>query len=79
MYVGVRYKDTEMWNDKYVLNYLQTLRTYADQVVIEVSGHDHYADFRYHSSWNIKELDNTPEEFSFHNLIVAPGISPNKN
>jgi hypothetical protein len=58
---------------------LETLRTYSEQVVLEVSGHDHFADLRYHSSWNIKGLDNTPAEFKFHNLIVAPGVSPNKN
>lgn len=79
VYVGVRYEDTEMWNSLYVADYLQTLRSYSDQVVLEVSGHDHYADFRYHSSNDIRDLENTPTEFKFHNLIVAPGISPNKN
>jgi hypothetical protein len=68
-----------MWSDEYVSPYLETLRYYSEQVILEVSGHDHYADFRYHSSWDIEGLVNTPSEFKFHNLIVAPGVSPNKD
>jgi NADH dehydrogenase FAD-containing subunit len=46
--------------------------------LIEIGGHDHFADLRFHSSWDIVGLDNTPNEFKFHNLLIAPGVSPNK-
>lgn len=67
-----------MWKDQFVSGYLDILRTYSDQVILEIGGHDHYADLRFHSSWDVAGLKNTPAEFKFHNLMVAPGISPNK-
>ena len=48
-------------------------------MVIEVVGHDHYADIRYHSSLGVLDLEDTPTHFEFHNMLVAPGITPNKN
>mmetsp|Transcript_15023 Transcript_15023/g.18994 ORF Transcript_15023/g.18994 Transcript_15023/m.18994 type:complete len:177 (-) Transcript_15023:133-663(-) len=41
-------------------------------------GHDHYADLRYHSSDNVLDLEHTDSKFDFHNMLVAPGITPNK-
>ena len=47
-------------------------------IIIEVGGHDHYADLRYHSTSNVKNLQDITPESDFHNLLVAPGITPNK-
>ena len=41
-------------------------------------GHDHYADLRYHSSDNVFDMKDTDTKFDFHNLLVAPGVTPNK-
>jgi len=41
-------------------------------------GHDHYADLRYHSSHSVVGLPDTDVKFDFHNLFVAPGVTPNK-
>jgi len=43
-----------------------------------VTGHDHYADLRYHSSFNVLDMEDTETKFDFHNLFVAPGVTPNK-
>ena len=44
-------------------------------MIIEVYGHDHYADLRYHSSDNVASLPNVEEDFYFHNMFVAPGVT----
>ena len=54
------------------------MRDNHEAVAIEVMGHDHYADLRYHSSDNVLDFDDTDTKFDFHNLFVAPGITPNK-
>ena len=41
-------------------------------------GHDHYADLRYHSSDNVFDFKDTEDKFDFHNLFIAPGVTPNK-
>jgi len=78
VYPGTRYQSTDMWNHTYNKQYMKILRDNADKVIIEVSGHDHYADLRYHSSDNVYDLPDTATKFDFHNLFVAPGITPNK-
>ena len=39
-------------------------------------GHDHFSDLRYHSSFNVCDLNDTDVEFNFHNLLVSPGVTP---
>ena len=51
---------------------------YAPQVVIEVFAHDHIADLRYHSSNNVPNIKDSSTKFDFHNLFLAPGITPEK-
>ena len=51
----------------------------ANSVAIEVVGHDHIADLRYHSSQNIAGITAQDAKFDFHNMFVAPGITPGKN
>ena len=58
--------------------YFQIIRDYHESIVIEVMGHDHYGDLRYHSSQNVLGLKDTATKFDFHNLFVAPGVTPNK-
>lgn len=62
-----------------MVEYFENLRNYHEQVVIEVVGHDHYADLRYHSSNNVAGLPDTPTKFDFHNMFVAPGVTPYDN
>ena len=47
--------------------------------MIEVVGHDHYADLRYHSSNNVVDLPDLATKFDFHNMFVAPGVTPYDN
>ena len=54
------------------------MRDYHEAVSIEVVGHDHYADLRYHSSDHVMDFDDTDTKFDFHNIFVAPGMTPNK-
>lgn len=46
---------------------------------MEVVGHDHYADLRYHSSNNVIDLPDLATKIDFHNIFVAPGVTPYDN
>jgi hypothetical protein len=50
VYAGSRFQAEPLWKDTYNSWYFSTLRDYSDSVIIEVVGHDHFADLRYHSS-----------------------------
>ena len=67
-----------MWHPRFAERYFQIIRDYHDAIVIEVAAHDHYADLRYHSSDNVIDLPDQDPKFDFHNLFVAPGVTPNK-
>ena len=67
-----------MWHADIVSSYFDIIRRFSDAIAIEVMGHDHYGDLRYHSSWDVLDLDDTDVKFDFHNLFVAPGVTPNK-
>ena len=78
VYAGVRYKSTPLWHKVYAEQYFKILRDYHHNIIIEVMGHDHYADVRYHSSNSVLNLKDSDVKFDYHNLIVAPGITPIK-
>ena len=78
IYAGARYHASQLWHEANAERYFQILRDNADAVIIEVFAHDHFADLRYHSSDNVFDLPDTDVKFDFHNLIVAPGVTPNK-
>jgi hypothetical protein len=43
---------------------------------MEIAGHDHFGDVRYHSSKAVADLkDLSGSEFFFHNLLVSPGLT----
>lgn len=79
IYAGIRYNSTKLWMKEHNERYFQILRTFAEQIVIEVAGHDHFADLRYHSSDSVPGMADADPKFDFHNLFVAPGVTPNKN
>lgn len=79
VYVGSRYSGDDMWQPEATTEYFRILREYRDVVIIEVTGHDHYADLRYHSTSDLPGLDDLPHKEPFHNMFVAPGISAKKN
>lgn len=78
VYAGTRYHAEQLWHPEFAERYFQILRDHASSITLEVAGHDHYADLRYHSSFGVLNLPDTPAKFDFHNLLVAPGITPNK-
>lgn len=79
VYAGSRWGAEKLWHDDYNTEYFKLLRDYHEQVIIEVVGHDHYSDLRYHSSNNVAGLEDTDDSFDFHNVLVAPGVTPYDN
>ena len=61
-----------MWLPKWNDRYFAALEKYYKNIIIEVVGHDHYGDLRYHQ---------LPSDLTknFHNVLVSPGVSPNFN
>lgn len=54
------------------------MRDNHEAVIIEVMGHDHFGDLRYHSSDNVPGMKDSDVKFDFRNMLVAPGVTPNK-
>ena len=59
--------------------YFQILRDHKDQIIIEIGAHDHIASLRYHSSSHVLDFPDPATAFDFHNILVAPSVTPNKN
>jgi hypothetical protein len=68
IYPGAKYssKSKELLFDKFTEPFFEILQTYQDSIVLEIAAHDHYTDLRYHTS----------DTNHFHNMLVAPGVSP---
>ena len=49
---------------------------YHNNIIIEVVGHDHIADLRYHSSNGVWDFKDPSPEYNFHNQLTAPGVTP---
>jgi hypothetical protein len=58
--------------------YFQILRDHKDQILIEVGAHDHIGRLTYHSGNSVCNLKDPATKFDFHNLLVTPGVTPNK-
>lgn len=54
--------------DNYNTKYFALIQKYADRIALEVYGHDHFADLRYHKD--------DAGVFN-HNMMLSPGLSPN--
>jgi len=76
VYAGTRWQAEELNKSTCAEAYFSLLRDYHDVVLIEVSGHDHYADLRYHSSNNVFDSADTDVKFDFHNILISPGVTP---
>ena len=64
-----------LWTDDDTTTYFDLISKYSDKIIIEVVGHDHYSDLRYHDNSNsASSLLGTSE--SNHNMIVSPGVTP---
>lgn len=75
VYAGYSYQDGDLNKPECLTRYFQMLRDNHDLVVIEVVGHEHFSDLRYHSSDNVLDMPNTSSKFNFHNMLITPGIS----
>ena len=73
IYPGAKYdqKSKNLFTPDYNEDYFSILSDFRDVIVLESCAHDHYADVRYHSSG-----DTVPQKYFFHNLLVAPGVTP---
>lgn len=47
-YPGVRYKNKMLWTQEWSERWFVMLEKYREKVIVEIVGHDHYGDFRYH-------------------------------
>jgi hypothetical protein len=75
VYAGSRFQGEELNKPECAKTYFSMLRDYHDVVIIEVAGHDHFSDLRYHSSNNVFDLPNPAVKFDFHNILIAPGVT----
>lgn len=76
VYPGARYKNFALWSNHSNSRYFELLRKYKDRVIIELAGHDHFTAMRYHSSSGVLDLPDPEPAFNFHNLLIAPSITP---
>ena len=76
VYAGASGKNEVMWVEDANTQYFKNLRDYHDVVIMEVVGHEHYGDLRYHSSNNVAGLPDPAVKFDFHNILVSPGVTP---
>jgi hypothetical protein len=78
IYPGARYKSgtEELWHPSDAETYLNIIKKYSDKIIIEIAGHDHLADLRYHNT----DYPNAVSSSSsyFHNMIVAAGVTSSK-
>ncbi|CDW74027.1 UNKNOWN [Stylonychia lemnae] len=75
IYPGAKYvgDSKDLFVDGFNDQFFSILYEFRNQIVLEVSAHDHFADVRYHSNGDDKNKD------FYHNILVAPGVSPVKN
>ena len=77
VYAGSRWKGEQNFKAQRNTEYFNLLKKYQEKVIIEVFAHDHLADLRFHST-NINNETDYDEAKNFHNILIAPGIAPNK-
>lgn len=66
------------------LKYFQLLQQFKNQIVVQITGHDHQADFRTHSAslvWDKDKscLQQTGEQGWFLGKMISPAITPGSN
>jgi hypothetical protein len=92
IYYGAQQKDGKakaLWNEEYTYRFGLILERYADKIIIELSGHEHAADVRYHegsalfnttfskkkhSHSSNAQLNYTLPKY-YHNIIINPGVT----
>jgi hypothetical protein len=92
IYYGVQQKDGSakaLWTDDYTYRFGLILERFASKIIIELSGHEHTADVRYHlgsALFNSTTLKKTHKHHShavkqyslpayYHNMIINPGAT----
>ena len=59
----------DQWMRNYTHSYFNMTHKYHHKIILEVAGHDHYADIRYHHSLDKKS-------YNLHNVVINAGITP---
>jgi len=74
------------WNeDSYQTTWYDLMLKYKDQIIFQITGHDHLADFRTHSASELFDKSgncmntNSDEEGYFLGKLVSPSITPGNN
>ena len=65
-----------MWHSEANARFFELLLKYAGQIAIEVGGHEHVTDIRYHSTDGLYNSQSPPSQANFHNILIAPGVTP---
>jgi hypothetical protein len=92
IYFGTQVKDGKvrsLWTDDYTRRFASIMERYADRIIIEISGHEHVGDIRYHegslfykgspmrqgmTQAQEKALNlNFVGPHMYHNLLMDPG------
>ena len=65
-----------MWHSEANARYFSLLLEHASQIAIEVAGHEHITDIRYHSTDGLLDSPSPDSPANFHNIFIAPGVTP---
>ena len=65
-----------MWHSEANARFFELLLKYAEQIAIEVGGHEHVTDIRYHSTDGLYNSQSPTSQANFHNILIAPGVTP---
>ena len=78
VYGGARANNHPMWFTYPNNIYFDLLNKYKDKIIIEVGGHDHFSNMRYHTDRDVLDMTvPAPADADlFHNLIINPSVSP---
>jgi hypothetical protein len=73
VYPASRYYDKPMalWHHRFSTPFIKLMEKYRHIILIEISGHDHVADLRYHQG----PYNPSKEYFNFHNILLGPGMT----
>ena len=65
------------WNANYTSRYAKIIRDNHEKIILEVAGHDHIGDLRFSNQVYAPAEEKNGANFSFHNIIIAPAVTPN--
>ena len=59
VYAGARFEAEQMWHTKQSERFFSILLDFSSQIVLEVAGHEHITDLRYHGIDDVLDTPNS--------------------